>query len=76
MLKPNHRNISYDLQGFGEADVEATAQKKKKTAVLSDDEDEGAATGEQGGTQILPELSDDENEEAARKSGRGGEGDT
>ena len=61
------------VQGFGEADVEATA-KKKKTAVLSDDEGEGA-TGQATGSQVLPEVSDDdENDEAARKSGRDGDG--
>lgn len=37
------------------------------TAVLSDDD---AATGEAGGEQILPELSDDENEEEAKRSAR------
>ena len=52
--------------------MEATA-KKKKTAVLSDDEGEGE-TGQAAGSQVLPDISDDENDEAARKSARGGDG--
>lgn len=60
-----------EFEGFGEADVEATARKKeKKTAILSDDEGEGMATGQEGGEPVLPELSDDENDEAARRSGK------
>lgn len=61
-----------EFEGFGEADVEATARKKeKKTAILSDDEGEGMATGEATGGQVLPELSDDENDAAARRDGKG-----
>ena len=38
---------------------------------MSDDEGEGMATGETSGTPALPELSDDENDEAARRDGAG-----
>ncbi|XP_071084935.1 IWS1-like protein [Haliotis cracherodii] len=57
-----------EFEGFGEADVEAHAKKKekKKTAAKSDDED--GQTGEAAGpTGALPELSDDENEDALQK---------
>ncbi|KAL3846862.1 hypothetical protein ACJMK2_017816 [Sinanodonta woodiana] len=65
-----------EFEGFGEADVEATTKKKKAT-ILSDDDDEEEdnadkveAGGEEGQGQILPELSDDdENDEAVRKDG-------
>lgn len=41
------------------------------SAILSDDEGEGMATGEATGSQALPELSDDENDAAARRDGKG-----
>lgn len=60
-----------EFEGFGEADVEATARKKeRKTAVLSDDEGEGLATEDVGAEPVLPEISDDENDDAARRSGK------
>ncbi|VDI06281.1 transcription factor SPN1 [Mytilus galloprovincialis] len=62
-----------EFEGFDEDDIEAAnkkKEKKKSTAIVSDDEnDEGMATGKDDG-QVLPELSDDENEEALRKQAR------
>ncbi|CAG2211614.1 STAU [Mytilus edulis] len=62
-----------EFEGFDEDDIEAAnkkKEKKKSTAIVSDDEnDEGMATGKDDG-QVLPELSDDENEEALRQQAR------
>lgn len=45
-------------------------------AIKSDDDDEGLAEGldtqGEGSKEVLPELSDDENDEAARRDGQGG----
>lgn len=47
-----------------------TSQLYFVSAIVSDDEnDEGMATGKDDG-QVLPELSDDENEEALRRAAR------
>lgn len=61
-----------EFEGFGEADVETAPKKKeKKTAPLNDDEDndvENSAPADDG--EVLPEMSDDENEEHVRNSQR------
>ena len=45
-------------------------------AIKSDDDDEGLAEGletqGEGDKEVLPELSDDENDEAVRREGQGG----
>ncbi|XP_076096303.1 uncharacterized protein LOC143067132 isoform X2 [Mytilus galloprovincialis] len=55
-----------EFEGFDEDDIEAANKKKEKKKSTDDENDEGMATGKDDG-QVLPELSDDENEEALRK---------
>lgn len=57
----------HNWQGFGEADVEA-APKKKEKKLSVDDDVENSAPADDG--EILPEMSDDENDENIRDSQR------
>ncbi|CAE1297144.1 SPN1 [Acanthosepion pharaonis] len=56
-----------EFEGFGEADVEA-APKKKEKKLSVDDDVENSAPADDG--EILPEMSDDENDENIRDSQR------
>ena len=55
-------------QGFGEADVEAAPKKKEKKTPLNDDVENSAPPADDG--EILPDMSDDENDENIRDSQR------
>lgn len=66
-----------EFAGFKEDDVRSKKKEKKKSAVKADeeevDEDEQVPTTQEGNAEgeVLPELSDDENEDAARKGAQG-----
>lgn len=66
-----------EFEGFDKTDIEAAnkkKEKKKSAAIVSDDDDdEGDKTTGQADGQVAPATSDDENDEAARQSGRDGE---
>ena len=54
-------------QGFGEADVEGAPKKKDKKASLQDEDMENSAPAD---NDIVPDMSDDENDENIRDSQR------
>lgn len=68
-----------EFAGFTADDVRSKKEKKKKSAIKSDDEDDdgGLAEGlaskedEEVEVQVLPELSEDENEDAVRRDAEG-----
>lgn len=66
-----------EFAGFNEDEVKSKKKEKKKATIKSDDEGDDGADGlpadEEGATGgVQPDISDDENEESARKSGQDG----